>query len=459
MARVHVSQDIIRAAFADAMSQMYRREVPLYADLIAIVDDVNGRVLSAHPKLRATTERGGQIGRLAAERHGAIRVGTPEELRLIKRAFAVMGMHAVDYYDLSVAGLPVHSTAFRPIDSTALTLSPFRVFVSLLRLDLIADESLRALALQALAARDILSSRARELIEIAEAENGLTQEEADEFVTQALQTFRWRQHAIVDRETYQRLHAMHRLIADVVSFAGPHINHLTPRTLDIDLVQAEMVARAIGAKQHIEGPPARRVPILLRQTSFRAVEEPILFRDEGKDQPGTHTARFGEVEQRGIALTPKGRALYDRLLDQAIEQSRHRPGDYEAILAGSFSAFPDDEAELRRQKLAYFRYRRTETAQAPPDSDPTLNGDLEKMLAAGLVVAEPITYEDFLPVSAAGIFQSNLGSEGSDSQKGSGARRAFEDALGEPVRDPFALYEAEEQASLQALQTASGAQA
>ncbi len=26
---------------------------------------------------------------------------------------------------------------------------------------------------------------------------------------------------------------------------------------------------------------------------------------------GTHTARFGEIEQRGVALTPKGRQLYD----------------------------------------------------------------------------------------------------------------------------------------------------
>ncbi|WP_430523132.1 2-oxoadipate dioxygenase/decarboxylase family protein [Salmonella enterica] len=28
-----------------------------------------------------------------------------------------------------------------------------------------------------------------------------------------------------------------------------------------------------------------------------------------------------------------------------------------------------------------------------------------------MVIAQPITYEDFLPVSAAGIFQSNLGNE------------------------------------------------
>ncbi len=32
---------------------------------------------------------------------------------------------------------------------------------------------------------------------------------------------------------------------------------------------------------------------------------------------GTHTARFGEIEQRGVALTPKGRQLYDDLLRNA----------------------------------------------------------------------------------------------------------------------------------------------
>lgn len=35
----------------------------------------------------------------------------------------------------------------------------------------------------------------------------------------------------------------------------------------------------------------------------------------------------------------------------------------------------------------------------------------KRLIDRGLVQAEPITYEDFLPVSAAGIFQSNLGGE------------------------------------------------
>jgi uncharacterized glyoxalase superfamily metalloenzyme YdcJ len=103
----------------------------------------------------------------------------------------------------------------------------------------------------------------------------------------------------------------------------------------------------------IEGPP-REVPILLRQTSFKALEEPVMFAGEHQ---GTHSARFGEIEQRGIALTPKGRALYDRLLNEAgvgkdnLNHQRH--------LQEVFSQFPDSEFLLRQQGLAWFRYRLT----------------------------------------------------------------------------------------------------
>ncbi len=75
-----------------------------------------------------------------------------------------------------------------------------------------------------------------------------------------------------------------------------------------------MSAYGITPKAVIEGPPRRDVPILLRQTSFKALEESIRF---AGDTQGRHTARFGEIEQRGVALTPDGRALYDRLLAAA----------------------------------------------------------------------------------------------------------------------------------------------
>lgn len=102
----------------------------------------------------------------------------------------------------------------------------------------------------------------------------------------------------------------------MVAFKGPHINHLTPRTLDIDQVQALMPAHGITPKAVIEGPPRRECPILLRQTSFKALEEAVSFTDQ-PDSRGSHSARFGEIEQRGAALTPKGRALYDQLLNTA----------------------------------------------------------------------------------------------------------------------------------------------
>lgn len=63
------------------------------------------------------------------------------------------------------------------------------------------------------------------------------------------------------------------------------------------------------------------------------------------------------------------------------------------------------------------------------------------------MAAEPITYEDFLPVSAAGIFRSNLGDAAPPAYAAAAARDAFEAALGAKVLDPFALYAAIEHAS------------
>lgn len=94
-------------------------------------------------------------------------------------------------------------------------------------------------------------------------------------MTQSLETFRWHTQTTVSAAEYELLHTQHCLIADVVAFKGPHINHLTPRTLDIDQIQAGMPARGITPKAVIEGPPQRRCPILLRQTSFKALQEPL----------------------------------------------------------------------------------------------------------------------------------------------------------------------------------------
>lgn len=439
MSATFVSPNDIRHRFSMAMSAMYQQEVPLYADLLKLVHEVNADVLSKNSELKQQLVDSQELDRIDLERHGAIRLGLPHELATIRRLFAVMGMQPVGYYDLSFAGVPVHSTAFRAIASEDLQISPFRVFTSLLRLDLIEDRALRDEAEATLQKRQIFTQGALQLIEKAEQQGGLNAEDSEQFIAEALETFRWHQTAPVTKSLYARLNQSHRLIADVVGFNGPHINHLTPRTLDIDQVQVGMDEFDIPAKEIIEGPPRRQCPILLRQTSFKALNEKIHFAGDGQD--GEHTARFGEIEQRGVALTEKGRKLYDDLLNQARNELSIKPEQdpqaYYAKLAEVFTAFPDDYHAMHQQKLAYFYYQKQKDV---PDE---LKGstDVDALLKAGVLSIVPIVYEDFLPVSAAGIFQSNLGDGVRESYQSQSNQVLFERDLGQSVYNEIALYE------------------
>ena len=449
----HVSASDIRSAFSAAMSAMYREEVPAYGALMELVARVNDETLAEQPRLKERLQATDYLDRISEERHGAIRLGTAAELAMMARVFAVMGMYPVGYYDLSTAGVPVHSTAFRPIGDAELKRNPFRVFTSLLRLDLIADEELRKEAAQILSKRRIFTEAAVALTEKAERDGGLNMVDASRFVDEVLETFRWHDEANVDAAMYKRLHDAHRLIADVVSFKGPHINHLTPRTLDIDQVQTLMPDYDIAPKAIVEGPPTRLCPILLRQTSFKALEEPVSFRNaDGVWETGSHTARFGEIEQRGIALTPKGRALYDRLLEQSRKIMRpaadgSNAREYEAALAQTFAEFPDDWATIRAEELGYFAYSLTAKGEVAPTVG---HADLETLIAEGLIQFDPIVYEDFLPVSAAGIFQSNLGDTAQQEFVASPNQKRFEADLEMNVLNEFDHYAGIEQASIDA---------
>jgi len=450
-----ISPDAIRSAFSAAMSAMYKQEVPAYGTLMELVADVNAKVLADDTHLHERLTETDSLERISEERHGAIRLGTAAELSMMRRVFAVMGMFPVGYYDLSAAGVPVHSTAFRPIDDAALKHNPFRVFTSLLRLDLISDEKLRAESEEVLSKRNIFTPGAIALVEKAEANGGLGEDDAKTFVTEVLETFRWHDHANVSADLYHRLHDAHRLIADVVSFKGPHINHLTPRTLDIDAVQDQMPERGINPKAVVEGPPTRKCAILLRQTSFKALEEEVSFvGSDGKWTPGSHTARFGEIEQRGVALTPKGRALYDKLLNDTRAVARPAPDGsnsaaYVKALSDVFAAFPDTWAGIREEGLGYFAYSVKDAARLAVFKADT---DIETLIEGGAVQFDPIIYEDFLPVSAAGIFQSNLGDDDAQDFVESPNQKRFEEDLGARVLNEFEHYGRIERESIEAVQ-------
>ncbi len=425
-----IPSDEIRGRFSRAMSVMYREEVPAYGTLLDLVAETNDRVLGEDTDLKDALSQTDNLDRISEERHGAIRLGSADELQMMSRVFGVMGMEAVGYYDLTQANVPVHSTAFRAVDAESLSNSPFRVFTSLLRTDLIEDDELRAKSEEILAARDIYTPRLRELVDKADEQGGLNESDVEEFITEATKTFQWHEQAAVSKDFYEALKEADPRAADIVCFKGPHINHLTPRTLDIDVIHADMPARGMDAKNVIEGPPPTH-NILLRQTSFKALTEDVMF----GDVKGAHTARFGEIEQRGAALTPKGRALYDETLNNVRAQitpaaDGSNAEEYMRVLTETFEdAFPSDPEDMRREGLAYFQAYQT---------------------PAGGIAYTPITYEDFLPVSAAGIFASNASDKDRQDEFASSSQDDFEEALGHAVHSEFELYEAMQQASYEA---------
>lgn len=401
-----VTPTTLRTRFAAALSALYGSEVPAYTTLVEVSEQVNAEVLE---RLGDAAERLGTIERVTAERHGAIRVGTPEELAQVARVFGACGMQPVGFYDLREATppIPVVSTAFRPVDRGELAANPFRVFTSLLVVDdrRFFDEALEAELREFLAARRLFPEELLTLADLAERDGGLSEADADRFLELATASFALSPEP-VDRAWYQRLEDVSSVAADIGGVTSTHINHLTPRVLDIDALYERMQDRGIEMIDRIQGPPRTEKPdVLLRQTSFKALAEPRRFREpDGGVVDGTLRVRFGEVEARGVALTPEGRALYD---------------------GRGIDAFPGTEAELDAANLAY--YTRDE------------RGGLQ-----------PIVYEDFLPKSAAGIFASNLTSEGrADATRRAAARDAgwMQDVLGRELHDPYALYEAERAAS------------
>ncbi|MGB5111909.1 MAG: VOC family protein [Mycobacterium sp.] len=392
----------LRAAFAASLSQMYGAEVPAYNTLVEVATEVN--------RDTAGDSRLGSLDRVTAERHGAIRVGNARELSDVADLFSAFGMHPVGYYDLREAAspVPVVSTAFRPIDAIELDHNPFRVFTSMLAT---ADTRFFSPDLgnrveRFLAARQLfdpaLIADARRIAAAGGAPSG----EADDFVAHATAAFAL-SHDPIDTGWYTELSQVSAVAADIAGVATTHINHLTPRVLDIDELYRRMVARGIIMIGKIQGPPRWDGPdVLLRQTSFRALSEPRWFRgSHGTVTEGNLRVRFGEVEARGVALTPAGRKCYDAAM--ATPEPAMVWGEY----------FPDTDAEMAAQELAFYR-----------SGDP----------------AKPVVYEDFLPASAAGIFRSNLDhdAESVDAPDESDYSHDWmAGAIGHHIHDPYDLYE------------------
>lgn len=433
----------LRGRFARSLSALYEQEVPAYGTLLDVSYDVNQEVAARYPQ---DALRLGSIARVTAERHGAIRVGTPAELEQVSRVFRAIGMFPTGFYDLRDAKpspIPVVSTAFRPIEAQELAVNPFRIFCSVLVPEdkRFFDADLGARLANFLAARQLFHPELLVLADRAIAQGGLRGDDARTFLDLATAAFALSDEPI-DQAWYRELETVSGVAADIGGVSTTHINHLTPRVLDIDVLYKRMEEQGIEMIDTIQGPPRWDGPdLLLRQTSFRALAEPRkLHFPDGTVGEGELRVRFGEVEQRGIAPTGKGRGLYDELMVDVDHALWDAPGtDYQLAAERAWAAkMPRTERDLIAADLAYFTFR---VKEDHPGGEPP--ADLGELIDGGWLAADPIVYEDFLPRSAAGIFSSNLSNEGTVRDGGGSAERDAEwlgGAMGCAVNDPEDLY-------------------
>ncbi len=265
-----------------------------------------------------------------------------------------------------------------------------------------------------------------------------------------------------DRD-WMRLHFKHVSRAEIDSYQPGVVpqngvtaatEKLTQRLQQDDLVLTKL--KHSGFKDFTEG-PSEDTPVLLRQDSYKALTEPVKFRNaDGSVVDTVHTARFGEIEQRFYATTAKGRELYDRCLAEADAAREKHPGlakqdfaAYEALYAKPFAPFPKTLRELLAQGLVYARYTATPVGRAAKGSITTT--DLTELIGLGYVDYEGLRYEDFLPVSAAGIFASNLnqyGTKATATQKPVYTQADLEKILGRKIIDANVTYAGLEAESL-----------
>ena len=335
---------------------MYGREVPAYETLVEVTREINAEVVGRDG---GDAERLGSIGRVSAERHGAIRVGTPRELAQAARVFAAFGMHPVGFYDLRDAGAgcgaggidgvpPARRGRAGPQPVPGLHLDAGRR-----RPRATSTPTPRPGCRRSWPPGCCSRPSCSTLADRAAAEGGLP-----DATRTAAAPRDGRVRAVVDpvdRAWYDHLERISAVAADIGGVPTTHLNHLTPRVLDIDeLYGADAVARhrddrrdpgsaRVGGPGRAAAadvvPRARRgpgVPVPRRVGAHRRVAGAVRGGRAARDRADAAGAR---------ALRPDGRRGR-----RARRWTRRRPGGVAAAPAG-------DRTRVGGAGLAFFTYR------------------------------------------------------------------------------------------------------
>ena len=254
-----------------------------------------------------------------------------------------------------------------------------------------------------------------------------------------------------------KLHFKHLSTRQIDSYAHQKISdesilqladQLTARLQQTDLQLAKL--NHAGFKDFTEG-PAEGTPILLRQDAYKALTEPVVFQQpDGSTVNSAHTARFGEIEQRFYATTPAGRKLYDECLATGRNCPRAKPQLGQTRLRclskrirAVLRRLSQNVAGVLEKKLVYGRFTATAAGLAACAAGSIQTNDLNELIQLGYVHGDGLRYEDFLPVSAAGIFASNLGQYGTKSTastKPAYSREMLEEILGRKIIEADDIY-------------------
>ena len=483
----------IRKLVARGFSAMYGAELPEYNRFTVPVRESNVEQLDRHPDPHVNRDT------LMEEKHGAIRMPGAQEMRVVTRIFAVMGMSPVEFYDMTILGaksLPMIATAFRATDPSV-DESAFRMFCSMLHVDSIPPHLKEEVLAELEKNRRLypkFSPRLLAMLDRAGDHGGLDGADAREFAALVVDAFSMHKEKVVDFSLYSKLRRVSDPLADIV-LESPVLNHLTPRALDIEDAVRKLNAAGIPMQTVIQGPPIRPdgVQIQLNQIARIAAGEDVYVARAPEvlaaygDDPGSladakaaasrqellkgenvadymariersletspvviihHKARFGEIESRGVALTVEGEAEYNAY---GIE-SETDPAVRHAKVQRFRQEYPKTHRQLHDAGWAYYTYQVTEAGRAKFGRGIAMQPVLEILLDAGDVAIVPQTYHDFLPFSAAAIFRANSteGVQGIPDvdRTASGNKRALEDAMGTAVTSRHDLHRRDREESL-----------